>query len=323
MTETWHLMALAALTGIGLAGAGMPAYLTWAKGHGWGQVVREEGPQQHLSKAGTPTMGGLVLILSGLLASFWWPVSSVEMWIFRLVVLSGAALGFVDDISKVLKRRNLGLKARHKLAVQGFVGLLLGIYLVATRQPAGIALPWIGFVGGAWLVMAVTLLVTAGSINAVNLTDGLDGLAAGTSIPALLAMAFICISSGHPELAVGACGLVGACLGFLWFNAYPARVFMGDTGSLSLGAALACMALLSGSEFWLVLVGGVFVIETLSVIIQVVYFKLTGGKRVFRMSPIHHHFELGGLHEVQVTARFTVCGVVLAIVSVLLYCGVL
>ena len=323
MTETWHLMALAALTGIGLTAAGMPAYLNWAKGHGWGQIVREEGPQQHLSKAGTPTMGGLVLILSGLLAGFWWPISSVEMWIFRLVVLAGAALGFVDDISKVLKRRNLGLKARHKLAVQGFIGLLLGGYLVAVRQPVGVELPWIGFVGGAWLVMLITLLVTAGSVNAVNLTDGLDGLAAGTSIPALLAMAFICVFSGHAELAVGACGLAGACLGFLWFNAYPARVFMGDTGSLSLGAALACMALLSGSEFWLIMVGGIFVMETLSVMIQVTYFKLTGGKRVFRMSPIHHHFELGGLHEVQVTARFTVCGVVLAIAAVLLYCGVL
>ncbi|MBQ7567567.1 phospho-N-acetylmuramoyl-pentapeptide-transferase [bacterium] len=321
--ETWHLMALAVFTGIGLAGAGMPAYLRWAKGHGWGQVVREEGPQKHISKSGTPTMGGLVLILSGLLASFWWPVAGVDMWIFRLVVLAGAALGFVDDISKVLKHRNLGLKARHKLAVQAFIGLLLGGYIIAVRQPLGVFVPWVGFVGGAWAVMAVTLFVTAGSINAVNLTDGLDGLAAGTCIPALLAMSYICASSGHPELAVGACGLVGACIGFLWFNAYPARVFMGDTGSLSLGAALACMAILSGSELWLALIGGVFVAETLSVIIQVAYFKATSGKRVFRMTPIHHHFELGGLHEVQVTARFTVCGVLLALFAVLLYSGVL
>ncbi len=323
MMQSWQVMGLAVLTGMGLTLTGMPAYLHWAKGHGWGQIVREEGPQKHLSKAGTPTMGGLVLILSGLLASFWWTEFSWEMWLFRLMVVIGAALGFVDDISKVLKRKNLGLRARDKLLVQGLMGLGLGAYLVFTREPLGVSFPVIGFVAGAWIVWVLTLLVTAGAINAVNLTDGLDGLAAGTSVSALLAMAFICASSGHTGLAVGACGLVGACLGFLWFNSYPARVFMGDTGSLSLGAALAALALLSGSEMWLLLIGGVFVMETLSVMIQVTYFKATGGKRVFRMSPIHHHFELGGLHEVQVTARFCVVGAILALVAVLMYSGVL
>lgn len=323
MVEYWQIMALAAFTGIGLAGLGMPVYLRWAKSHGVGQCVREEGPQAHLSKAGTPTMGGLVLIVSGLLASFWWPTASAELWIFRLVVVAGVALGFVDDIRKVLKHQSLGLKARHKLLIQLFIGVMLALYLTATRQPLGVEIPCVGFLGGAWLVWVIALLTTAGSINAVNLTDGLDGLAAGTSIPALLAMAYFCSAAGHPELAVGACGLAGACVGFLWHNAYPARVFMGDTGSLSLGAALAVLALLSGSEIWLVLVGGVFVMETLSVMIQVGYFKLTKGKRVFRMAPIHHHFELGGMHEVQVTMRLVVIGTLLALLAVLLHCGIL
>lgn len=323
MMESWQLMGLAALTGLGLSFVGMPVYLHWAKGHGWGQIVREEGPQAHLSKSGTPTMGGLVLILAGLLASFWWTGFSWDMWLFRLLVVMGAGLGLVDDLRKVLKHRNLGLQARHKLSVQAVMSLILGGYLVATRDPLGVSVPYVGFFAGAWVVWIVTFLVTAGSTNAVNLTDGLDGLAAGTCIPALLAMAFICQIHGQADLAVGACGLVGACLGFLWYNSYPARVFMGDTGSLSLGAALAALALLSNSEVWLVLIGGVFVMETLSVIIQVSYFKLSGGKRVFRMSPIHHHFELGGLHEVQVSTRLTVMGSFLALMAVLMYSGVL
>jgi phospho-N-acetylmuramoyl-pentapeptide-transferase len=149
-------------------------------------------------------------------------------------------------------------------------------------------------------------------MNAVNLTDGLDGLAGGTSAVALLAFAAVSAASGHPDLAVAAVGLAGACLGFLWFNCFPARVFMGDTGSLGLGAALAALALLTGTEFLLVLIGGVFVAEAASVILQVAWFKSTGGRRILRMSPLHHHFELGGLHEVQVTVRFILVGLIVA-----------
>ncbi len=321
MPYPWSAVCLAVLGGLGLTVTCMPAYLAWARRHGWGQVIREEGPKDHLSKAGTPTMGGLVLILAGLLAGLW-NVTSADAWMLRFVFIGCAALGFVDDLSKVLKKRNLGLKARHKLAAQAIIGVLLGAWLVYFKGRTGISLPIVGFVGSAWLVWASALFITAGASNAVNLTDGLDGLAGSTGAAALLGYTAVLAGIGMPELAVCAAGLAGACLGFLWFNSYPARVFMGDTGSLGLGGALAALALLSGTEWLLAIIGGVFVMEALSVIIQVTYFKLTGGKRVFRMSPIHHHFELGGLHEVQVTSRLALMGVMLAICGIICYFGV-
>ncbi len=313
-----HSVGLAILTGLGLALVSMPIFLRWAKGHGWGQEVREEGPKAHLSKAGTPTMGGIVLILAGLIASFWAP-NSLDLWIFRFTVVVCAGVGMVDDLSKLMKHRSLGLKARHKMAVLLVLGLILFAYLALTRQNFGVNIPLVGFVGSTWVVLAVTLLLTSGTVNAVNLTDGLDGLAGGTCTAALLAYSAITAHTGHTELCIASAAMAGACVGFLWYNVFPARVFMGDTGSLALGGALASLALLTGTEFLLVLVGGIFVIEALSVIIQVSYFKLTNGKRIFKMSPIHHHFELSGLHEVQVTARFTIISVILALLGVL-YC---
>lgn len=321
MDTMWYELCAAGLTGLGLTVAGMPAYLSWAKGHGWGQVIREEGPQAHLSKAGTPTMGGLVLLLAGLIASFWGGISGWEVFVLRMSVVFCAVLGMVDDLSKVLKNQNLGLRARDKLAAQAVLGLALGAWVCYSRETVGVSLPVLGFVGGAWIVLLVSLFLTAGTVNAVNLTDGLDGLAAGTSAAALFAYAAISQGAGYHGLAVASVGFAGACLGFYWFNAYPARVFMGDTGSLGLGGALAALALLTGTEFLLVVVGGVFVLEALSVIIQVTYFKATHGKRVFRMTPIHHHFELGGWHEVQVTARFVLISVILAVVGVFMYFG--
>lgn len=319
--QPWREAAAAGLMGLGLAVVAMPAYLGWARTRGWGQAIRAEGPRDHLSKAGTPTMGGLVLLAAGLLAGFWWPHPSWDLLIFRLLVVACAALGLVDDLKKVLRNRNLGLRARDKLAVQALLGLGMGAWLVATRPDPGVWLPGIGFVAGAWLVWLFALMVTAGTMNAVNLTDGLDGLAGGTGAVALLAYAVVAGGTGHPDLAVAATGLAGACLGFLWFNSFPARVFMGDTGSLGLGGALAALALLTRTELLLVLIGGVFVAEAGSVILQVAWFKSTGGRRIFRMSPLHHHFEMGGLHEVQVTTRFVLVGVVLAVAGVLLYLG--
>lgn len=321
MIFPWREAAAAGLMGLGLAVAAMPAYLLWAKTLGWGQVIREEGPQKHHSKAGTPTMGGLVLLAAGLLASLWWREPSSDVVVFRIVVLLCGLLGIVDDLKKVLRNRNLGLRARDKLLAQGLIGLGLGAWLSWTTPVPGVVFPLLGFVGGAWLVWLFAVLVTAGTVNAVNLTDGLDGLAAGTSAVALLAYVVVAAASGHPGLAVAAAAMAGACLGFLWHNAFPARVFMGDTGSLGLGGAFAALALLTRTEFLLILIGGVFVAEALSVILQVAYFKKTGGKRIFRMSPLHHHFEMGGLHEVQVTTRFAVVGLLLAVVGVSLYLG--
>lgn len=321
MTTIPREAAAAGLMGLGLAVAAMPAYLLWAKTLGWGQVIRQEGPQEHHSKAGTPTMGGLVLLASGLLASLWWREPSADLVAFRLVVILCALLGIVDDLKKVLRNRNLGLRARDKLAAQGLIGLALGGWLVWTQPNPGVVFPLLGFVGGAWLMWLFAILVTTSTVNAVNLTDGLDGLAGGTSAVALLAYVVVASASGHPGLAVAAAAMAGACLGFLWHNAFPARVFMGDTGSLGLGGAFAALALLTRTEFLLMVIGGVFVAEAVSVILQVAYFKKTGGKRIFRMSPLHHHFEMGGLHEVQVTARFVVVGAALAVLGVLLFLG--
>lgn len=316
----WHLLILAALTGLGLTLVSMPIFLRWAQGHGWGQEVRSEGPQAHLSKAGTPTMGGIVLIASALVGSFWAP-SSWEAWLLRLVVVLCACLGMMDDGRKLLRHQSLGLKARHKLAFLAGVGLLLWGWLYATRSPLGLEIPHWGIVGGAGLSLVVTLLLTMGTVNAVNLTDGLDGLSSSTCSVALGAYALICLQQGELSLAVTACAFLGACLGFLWYNSYPAQVFMGDTGSLALGGALAALALLSGTELLLIVIGGVFVAEALSVIIQVTYFKLSGGKRVFRMSPLHHHFELGGWPEVKVTVCFTIAAFLLALLGLWLHVG--
>lgn len=317
----WKEAAMAGLMGLGLAVAAMPAYLLWARTLGWGQVIREEGPQQHHSKAGTPTMGGLVLLASGLLASLWWREPTPDLVVFRIVVVLCALLGMVDDLKKVLRNRNLGLRARDKVAAQVLIGAGIGGWLVWSLPDPGVDFPLIGFVAGAWLAWFFAVLVTGSTMNAVNLTDGLDGLAACTGAAALLAYMVIAGASGHPGLAVAAAAMAGACLGFLWTNAYPARVFMGDTGSLGLGGALATLALLTRTEFLLILIGGVFVAEAMSVIMQVTYFKSTGGKRIFKMSPLHHHFEHCGLHEVQVTTRFVLVGVVLAVLGVTVYLG--
>lgn len=307
------------LMALGLCLFGVPPFLGWMRRLGWGQEIRQEGPSSHLSKKGTPTMGGLVLILAALLATSWWPGSSPSLWLFRGLMLAGALLGLADDLNKVLRRRNLGLRARHKLAIQILLGLGAGWWVARSVPTPGVQVPLLGFVAGAWVVLLLSVGVVAGTMNAVNLTDGLDGLAAGTVALAAAAYVPIAWAAGHPELCVGAAGVVGACLGFLWFNCYPARVFMGDTGAMGLGGALAALALLTRGEFLLLLIGGVFVAEALSVILQVGYFKLTRGRRLFRMSPLHHHFEHCGLHEVQVTTRFWVVGALLAALGLAVY----
>lgn len=311
----------AGVLGLGLTFAGMPAFLGWMRRLGWGQQIRPEGPADHQSKAGTPTMGGAVLVPAALIASLWARQITPDLVVFWAVTLGCFGLGLLDDLTKVLKNRNLGLKARHKLAAQFAIGLGVGVYLLATRPQPGFEVPFIGFVGAAWFVLALSLAVVVSTSNAVNVTDGLDGLAAGTMATASLVYSIVCLHQGKPELAAAAAAMVGSCLGFLWFNCYPARLFMGDTGSLALGGGLATLALLSDTPFLLVVIGGVFVLEALSVVLQVSYFKLTGGQRIFRMSPVHHHFGLTGMHEVQVTIRFWLVGAVFGLAGLYLYFG--
>ncbi|HET9332542.1 MAG TPA: phospho-N-acetylmuramoyl-pentapeptide-transferase [Gemmatimonadota bacterium] len=301
-----------------------------------GQMIREEGPQAHQRKAGTPTMGGVLIILAVVLPTVLW-ADIREPWVQIVIVatLWMGGLGFLDDYLKVVKRRSKGLIAVQKIVGQALFGVLLGgwLYLqpIHGDYTTMTMVPFFKerFIDFGWLYIPFIIFVVIASTNAVNLTDGLDGLAiglAGIAAAAFAAFAYvigradwsqylqILYLPGSGELTVYCAALLGAALGFLWFNAHPAQVFMGDTGSLALGGAFGTLAILLKMEFVLVIVGGVFVIETLSVIIQVVSFKLRG-KRVFKMSPLHHHFELSGWAEEQIVMRFYILGVLCAMLA--------
>lgn len=281
------------------------------------QSIREEGPQAHLAKAGTPTMGGLFMMLALVLTICIVPPYSVTLWMLLFLTLGHGLLGFSDDFIKAVKRRNLGLTAKQKLAGQIVLAVLF-CYISTTYAALPTTL-WIPLVditvdlGVAYYILA--LLIIIGTTNAVNLTDGLDGLATGISAIAGAAYAVVGLLVG--SLSVTFFGIIvsGVCLGFLYFNANPAKVFMGDTGSLALGGAFAGMAIATKTEILLVIIGFVFVVEALSVILQVASFK-TRGIRIFRMSPIHHHFELGGWSERKVVYVFWAVSLVTSLLGI-------
>jgi phospho-N-acetylmuramoyl-pentapeptide-transferase len=326
---------LGALTALGLSlwlGPGVIARLAKLKG---GQPIRKDGPQSHFSKAGTPTMGGALILLAIVLSTLLWAdLRNRYVWVLLLVLVAFGAIGWLDDWIKIVRRDPNGLKSRHKYALQSLFGLVAAIALYLTADvPAAttfylpllknVAVPLgIGFVALAyfWIV---------GFSNAVNLTDGLDGLAIMPTVLVASALGIFAYASGNAvfsqylqipaipgagEITIFCAAIAGAGLGFLWFNTYPAMVFMGDIGALALGAALGTIAIIVRQELVLVIMGGIFVIETLSVMIQVASFKLTG-KRVFRMAPIHHHFELKGWPEPRVIVRFWIISVMLVLVG--------
>jgi len=269
------------------------------------QSIREEAPVRHQSKAGTPTMGGILILVAVIIATLAVSRPLPLGVTFALVVMVGyGCVGGLDDLLGIRRQRNLGLRARERLTVQILLAALVAFY-VARRPELGTALtlPWLGEWDLGWAYVVFAILYVVGFANAVNLTDGLDGLAGGTVAIASGAYAAIAMRVGQPELAILASALAGACLGFVWFNAHPAAVIMGDVGSNALGAVLAAIAIITKTELTLFLVGLVFVLEAASVILQVAYFKSTGGKRLFRMSPLHHHFELSGWSETQTVTR--------------------
>ena len=271
----------------------------------FGQSIREEGPESHKAKSGTPTMGGIMIILGITIATLVAAPFSTEIALALFIMLGHFLLGFLDDYIKVVKKRNLGLKAKQKLLGQIIIAV---VTMVIGTQILGIDTTiWLPVLNTniniGVLYYAFVLFVMVGASNAVNLTDGLDGLASGTVAIAASTYAVVCMLMGHSDLAVFATAIAAACVGFLRFNAHPAKVFMGDTGSLALGGAIAALAILTHTEVLLALIGFIFMCEALSVIIQVASFKSTG-KRVFRMSPIHHHFELGGWSEWKVVFVF-------------------
>ncbi|MBQ7478379.1 MAG: phospho-N-acetylmuramoyl-pentapeptide-transferase [Selenomonadaceae bacterium] len=275
----------------------------------FGQSIREEGPKSHQAKSGTPTMGGIMIILGILLGTVAAASLTTEILLALFIMLGHFALGFLDDYIKVVKKRNLGLRAKQKLLGQILIALVT--MYIGTKELGIDTSIWIPMldheVNLGILYYPLVLFVLVGTSNAVNLTDGLDGLASGTMAIASSCYAVVCILTGHGNLALFCVAVVAACVAFLRFNAHPAKVFMGDTGSLALGGAFAAMGILTHTELLLVVVGLIFVCEALSVIIQVISFQTTG-KRVFRMSPIHHHFELGGWSERKVVFVFWAVG---------------
>lgn len=284
----------------------------------FGQWVRDDGPRRHLSKAGTPTMGGLMFLVGIAVAALLWAPRDAELFTVLLVALGYGLIGFIDDFIKVVKKRPLGLRAREKLSGQIGLGFLLGATAVwGLGRGTAVAIPFSNItleLGGWYLLFALLVLVSAG--NAVNLTDGLDGLAAGTVFWAAVAYVFIAMGLGKTSLACFAAAVAGGCGGFLFYNRFPARVFMGDTGSLALGGALGALAVLTGTELGFLVIGGVFVLETLSVIIQVISYQTTR-RRVFLMSPLHHHFELAGWPEPQVVRMFWIMAFIFAVLGVI------
>ena len=300
-----------------------------------GQSVRNDGPQSHLSKSGTPTMGG-ALILSAIFITtlLWADLSNRYVWVVLIVTAIFGAVGWVDDYRKVAKRDSRGLPARWKYFWQSIAGFGAAIFLYFTAQSPAETQLFIPFFKNVALNLGIfyilfTYFVIVGTSNAVNLTDGLDGLAIMPSVMVAGALALIAYLAGHSqfsqylniayipgagELSVFCCALVGAGLGFLWFNTYPAQVFMGDVGALALGAALGLIAVIVRHEIVLFIMGGIFVLETVSVILQVASFKLTG-RRIFRMAPIHHHFELKGWPEPRVIVRFWIITLVLVLIG--------
>jgi phospho-N-acetylmuramoyl-pentapeptide-transferase len=278
--------------------AGQPL-IGWLARLKYRQRAYEDAPQSHQAKTGTPTMGGLLFIAAPVIAVVLKP--SATTGALAVLVLGMAAIGFVDDLAAIRQARNRGLRARTKLLLTAVVGTTF-LAVIAKCTPQVMAVQGAGTLP-SWVWYPLSLLAILGTTHAVNLTDGLDGLAGGTVLPPLAVLAFIAIRSGAGDAATLELATAGAVLGFLRYNRHPARVFMGDTGSLALGAALAGCAIVTGSQLLLPVIGGVFAAETLSVILQVASFKLTK-RRIFRMSPLHHHFELGGWPETKVTTRF-------------------
>jgi len=284
-----------------------------------GQSVRGDGPKTHFKKSGTPTMGGIIIAIavffSVLITAQW----EREMLFILVSILGFGFIGLVDDFIKVVMRRSLGLRATHKLAAQVLLAAVLTLY--AYRLPGVGSAVLIPFTSqywdmGVWYVPFIAIIIFVGTVNSVNFTDGLDGLAAGVTMMIMAFLSLVALNAGQKEIAIISAAVTGAALGFLRYNSYPAQIFMGDTGSMALGGAVAAVVVLLRLPLLLPIIGGVYVLETLSIIIQVVSYRLTG-KRVFLMAPLHHHYEVKGWEETKVVMLFWIITIVLVLVGVL------
>jgi phospho-N-acetylmuramoyl-pentapeptide-transferase len=323
----------AAITAVLLCLVIGPGFIRWLQKKQIGQSIRDDGPQSHLSKQGTPTMGGALILMSVFVSTLLWAdLSNLSIWIVLGTTMGFGLLGYVDDYLKVTRKNSDGLSGRHKLLIQILLGAGTAFLIFYFREtPAVLKFPFfkdLAFDLGLFFI-PFAVLVIVGSSNAVNLTDGLDGLAVGPIITTASTFVILAYCAGHigiaeylqipyvpgsGELAIFLGAIAAACLGFLWFNTYPAQVFMGDVGSLAMGAALGTAAVMTKNEILLALAGGIFVLETLSVMAQVTSYKMTG-KRVLKMAPIHHHFELKGWAEPKVIVRFWIISILLALMT--------
>ncbi len=309
-----------------------PWFIRKLKQHQVGQVVREDGPETHLAKKGVPTMGGVLILAAITLSTLLWArLDNPLVWLLLFVILFFGCIGGIDDYRKIKKKSSAGLSARKKLLMQIFGASMVGLFVLLHPGYDGLlSVPFLKNIQPdlSWFYVVFAVLVIVGASNAVNLTDGLDGLAAGPTVISASVYLVFSYLAGHAvladylqlpyvqgagELAVFCGAMVGACLGFLWFNAYPAQIFMGDVGSLALGGALGGVAIIIKQEILLAIVGGIFVMEALSVMLQVGYYKLSHGKRIFLMAPFHHHFEKKGWHEPKVVVRFWIVSIILGL----------
>jgi len=300
-----------------------------------GQPIREDGPDSHLAKKGTPTMGGILIIFASVLATLLWAnLTNALIWLIVMVTVGFGIIGFMDDYQKLTAGNSKGISARKRLGLEFLIALFVSIVLfIRPDFSSAVTIPFfktmLPNLGLAYILFSTFVIV--GTANAVNLTDGLDGLAIGPATICFLTYLLFAYFAGNiriagylqipyvpgtGELSVFCGAMSGACLGFLWFNTYPAQVFMGDVGSLSLGSALGSLAIMTKQELLLAIVGGVFVLEAISVIFQVGYFRLSNGRRIFRMAPIHHHFELKGWAEPKVIVRFWIISILLALLAI-------
>ncbi len=329
--------ALAGVTALFLSFLIGPRLIEFLRRHQIGQEIRSDGPQSHLAKKGTPSMGGvLVLIATFIPTLLWGNLANTYVWVASLSMILFGLIGFWDDILKIRRKKSQGLTVRQKIILQLVLAVGIGLVFVLLGQEDKFSLhltfpflkEWVPYLG--WFYLPWIVFILMGSSNGVNLADGLDGLAIGLTMISASALTALTYIVGHArwsqylgiawvpqaaELTVFTGALAGACLGFLWFNCHPAQVFMGDVGALSIGGTLAVVALLIKQEFLLFTVAGVFILEAASVLLQVSYFKLTGGKRIFKMAPLHHHFELSGWPEEKVVIRFWILGIIFALFS--------
>ena len=312
-----------------------PVLIRFLQRHQLGQVVRDNGPETHLAKQGVPTMGGMLILFAVLSGTLLWArLDNPLVWLMAFVLLFFGLIGALDDWRKIIHKDSRGLSAKGKLVLQILGAAVVGSFVwLHPGYDGHLSVPFIKDLRPdlGWFYVVFAVLVIVGASNAVNLTDGLDGLAAGPMVVSASVYLVFAYVAGHVvlaeylqiphvkdagELAIFCGALVGACLGFLWFNAYPAQVFMGDVGSLGLGGALGAVAIIIKQEILLAIVGGVFVMEALSVILQVGYFKFSNGKRIFLMAPFHHHFEKKGWHESKVVVRFWIVSIILGFLAI-------